>query len=114
MTEGPKIEDVAPEQAMALQDGGAVLLDVREDEEWNAGHAPNAVHVPLAEVEGSVAKFAGQTVLAVCRGGGRSAMAAQVLAAGGLDVRNVAGGMTAWMARGLPVVADDGTTGTIG
>lgn len=113
MPEGPKIEDVAPEEARALQDGGAVLLDVRESDEWRAGHAPNAVHVPLAEVDGSVAEFPGQTVLTVCRGGGRSAMAAQLLAAGGIDVRNVAGGMTAWADCGLPVVTDEGTTGTV-
>ncbi len=113
MSEGLKVDDVAPEDALALQDGGAVLLDVRESDEWSAGHAPNAVHVPLAEVEGSVTKFEGKTVLTVCRSGGRSAKAAQMLAVGGVDVRNVAGGMTAWMAGGLPVVSDDGTAGTI-
>lgn len=113
MSEGSKIEDVSPEEAMALQDGGAVLLDVRENDEWSAGHAPTAAHVPLADVEGAVTRFEGQTVLAVCRSGGRSAKAAQTLAAGGIDVRNVAGGMSAWMACGLPVITDDGTAGTV-
>lgn len=113
MSEGSKAEDVAPEDARVLQGGGAVLLDVREQDEWLAGHAPGAVHLPLAAVEGSVANFVGQTVVAVCRSGGRSAKAAEVLAAGGVDVRNVAGGMTAWAADGLPVVTDDGATGTI-
>jgi len=113
VSEGSKIEDVAPEDAKRLQDGGAVLLDVRESDEWDAGHAPNAEHVPLAEVEGSVARFAGQTVLTVCRGGGRSAKAAQMLALGGIDVRNVAGGMTAWMGSGLAVVSEDGSPGTV-
>lgn len=113
VSEGSKIEDVSPEEAMALQDGGAVLVDVRENDEWSAGHAPTAVHLPLGEVEGSVARFEGKTVLTVCRSGGRSAKAAQMLAVGGVDVRNVAGGMTAWMAGGLPVVSNDGTDGTV-
>ena len=108
------IEDVRPEDALALQAEGAVLLDVRESDEWRAGHAPDAQHVPLGEVEGSLSKLEGRTVLTVCRSGGRSATASQILAAGGVDVRNVAGGMTAWMAAGLPVVTDDGTPGTIG
>lgn len=44
------IEAVRPREAAVLRDGGAVLLDVRETDEWAAGHAPGAVHVPLAEV----------------------------------------------------------------
>lgn len=114
MSTGPNIEDVAPEEALALQAEGALLLDVREADERTAGHAPDSVHVPLGDVEGSLSKFEGRTVLTVCRSGGRSAAASQILAAGGVEVRNVAGGMTAWTAAGLPVVTDDGTPGTIG
>jgi rhodanese-related sulfurtransferase len=60
-----------------------------------------------------VHRFADAEVMAVCRSGGRSAKAAEALAAEGVKVRNVAGGMTAWMSAGLPVVRDDGTPGTV-
>ena len=106
-------DEVRPQEAVGLQDQGAVLLDVREDDEWAAGYAPEAVHVPLADVSDAASRFDGQQVLAVCRSGGRSAKGAEVLAAAGIDVRNVAGGMTAWAEAGLPVVCDDGAAGTV-
>ncbi|MGI8806884.1 MAG: rhodanese-like domain-containing protein [Acidimicrobiales bacterium] len=108
-----KSHEVIPQEAAGLQDQGAALLDVREDDEWAAGHAPEAVHVPLAEVSDAASRFDGRQVLSVCRSGGRSAKAAEILAAAGIDVRNVAGGMTAWAEAGLPVVRDDGTAGTV-
>ncbi len=108
-----RIHEVLPQEAVGLQDQGAALLDVREDDEWAAGHAPGAVHVPLAEVSAAASRFDGRQVLAVCRSGGRSAKAAEVLAGAGIDVRNVAGGMTAWVQAGLPVVRDGGTAGTV-
>lgn len=108
-----KIAEVDPQEAERLRAEGAVLLDVREEDEWAAGHAPGAVHVPLAGVGQAAATFGSSTVLAVCRSGGRSAKAAKTLAADGATVRNVTGGMTAWAAAGLPVVRDDGSKGTI-
>jgi len=111
---GPNtIDEVTPEGALGLQAAGGVLLDVREDDEWAAGHAPGAVHVPLAQVGDATSRFDGQQVLAVCRSGGRSGKAAEVLAGAGIDVRNVAGGMTAWAESGLPVVRDDGSPGAV-
>ena len=90
-----------------------MLLDVREPAEWAAGHAPDAVHVPLAEVKTSASRFAGLEVLTVCRSGGRSAKAAETLARAGIAVRNVTGGMTAWAEVGLPLLTDDGARGTV-
>lgn len=113
MSQGSKIDEVSPQDADGLRERGAVLLDVREPNEWAAGHAPDSVHVPLAEVETTAARFAGQEVLAVCRSGGRSAKAAETLAQAGIQVLNVAGGMTAWAAAGLPVVRDDGRPGAV-
>jgi len=84
-------DEVRPPQAVDLQGSGAVLLDVREDEEWSAGHAPDAVHLPLARVSEAAQRFAGQRVLTVCRSGARSGRAAKTAAAG-VDVCNVAGG----------------------
>ncbi|WP_431871031.1 rhodanese-like domain-containing protein [Nocardiopsis eucommiae] len=76
---------------------GAYLLDVREDDEWGAGHAPGAVHIPLrtlGERAGEVPKD--QRVYVVCRSGGRSAQATMALNQAGWDAVNVAGGMRAW------------------
>ena len=113
MFEHHKSDEVDPTQAVELQKSGAVLLDVREDEEWDAGHAPGAVHVPLGRLVEATSRFQGQDVLAVCRSGARSGRAAMVLAAAGVNVRNVAGGMSSWFAAGLPVLRDDGSPGTV-
>jgi rhodanese-related sulfurtransferase len=86
------------------------LLDVREDDEWTAGHAPQAVHVPLHELPDRLAEVqewsAGRRLSVICRVGSRSAQATAFLLASGVDARNVDGGMLAWQAAGLPVVAD--------
>ena len=108
-----KTDEVGPAQVAGFQGRGALLLDVREDDEWTAGHAPDAVHVRLAQVGEAVARFAGQEVLTVCRSGARSGRAAKSLAAAGVDVHNVAGGMSAWVSAGLPVVRDDGSPGRV-
>lgn len=107
------MDEVSPQDAVDLRERGAVLLDVREDDEWAAGHAPGAMHVPLAGVGDAAARFSDQEVITVCRSGGRSAKAAETLAQAGVKVRNVAGGMTSWAAAGLPVVRDDGASGAI-
>jgi rhodanese-related sulfurtransferase len=84
-----------------------VLLDVREDDEWSAGRAPGAVHIPLYELPDRVAEIPGGRPLSVvCRVGGRSAQATAWLLAQGVEARNVRGGMLAWAAQGLPVVGD--------
>lgn len=106
-----KTDEVDPPQTVELQRSGAILLDVREDDEWAAGHAPGAVQVPLGRLSETTNRFRGQDVLTVCRSGARSGRAAKVLAEVGVDVRNVAGGMSSWSAAGLPVVRGDGAPG---
>lgn len=108
-----KADEVGPLDVAALQARGAVLVDVREDDEWIAGHAPDAVHVPLGGVGEAVSRFMGREVLMVCRSGARSGRAAETLGAAGVDVRNVSGGMSAWASAGLPVVRDDGSPGRV-
>ncbi len=108
---GP-LPDVSPEEALALQAGGVVLLDVREPEEWEAGHAPDSRHVPLGRLRADTLA-AGTEVVVVCRSGGRSAVAAAALAGAGVAARNLSGGLNAWAAAGLPVVRDDGRPGTV-
>ena len=89
-----------------------VLLDVREQEEWDAGHAPGARHVPLGEVRTELFPV-GAAVMCICRSGRRSGDATHRLRAAGIDAVNVAGGMLAWEAADLPVVRDDGRSGTV-
>lgn len=92
--------------------GGTVLLDVREIDEWAAGHAPGAQHRPLSGLR-TDAVPAGSTVLCICRSGGRSARATAALRSAGIDATSVAGGMSAWEAAGLPVVRSDGGRGIV-
>lgn len=112
MAEVPEIDVHTAGEASAE---GAVLLDVREDDEWAAGHAPNAVHLPLSRLGAEYAEKipADQRVLCICKVGGRSAQATAALLGAGFDIVNVAGGMKAWEAAGFPVVCDDGTAGAV-
>lgn len=105
---------VGAEEAARRVDEGAMLLDVREPDEWYAGHAPEAVHVPLAALAASVDQLdKDQPIVAVCRVGGRSERAASVLLQRGYDAVNLAGGMQAWAAAGMPVVTDTGDPGRV-
>jgi rhodanese-related sulfurtransferase len=107
------IPEVSVAQAAdAAAADSVLLLDVREDDEWAAGHAPAAVHMPLSQLDVTSVP-ADRSVVAVCRSGNRSGKAAAALAEAGVDVVNMAGGMNAWAAAGLPVVAADGRPGEI-
>lgn len=97
-----------------LRDGRAVLIDVREEGEFAAGHAPGAVHLPLsAWIDGSAGLPAGREPVLICRSGNRSRQAAELLAARGVSVPDVVGGMREWAALGLPVVNARGAAGTV-
>ena len=88
---------VSAVQAAALADGGAVLLDVREPHEWQAGHAPRARRIPLSQIPRRTAELPkGRAVVTVCRSGARPARAAAMLARDGREVSNLPGGMRAW------------------
>jgi rhodanese-related sulfurtransferase len=88
-----------------------VLLDVRENDEWAAGHAPDAVHVPMSELTGRLADVPeGAPLYVICRSGGRSERVTQYLNANGWEAVNVAGGMSVWAGLGLPLVAESATT----
>ena len=100
------------EAARAAESGEALLLDVREDEEWAAGRAPAAVHAPMSELRQDTVPR-DRRVLVLCRVGGRSAAVTQALEQLGYDVADVTGGMLAWASAGLPVVRDDGGPGTV-
>jgi rhodanese-related sulfurtransferase len=91
----------------ALQSGGR-LVDVREINEYEAGHVPGAVLVPLATVPDAVDSFASDALTyVICRSGARSHRACEFLAELGLDVANVGGGTLAWINSGRDIVAGD-------
>ncbi len=98
-----------PEVFSADLPAGVFLLDVREHDEWAAGHAPDAVHVRLGELGGRTGELPRDSeVYVICRSGARSAYAAQMLAIGGLRTVNVADGMTGWAVAGRPMVSENG------
>ncbi|MEO7754287.1 MAG: rhodanese-like domain-containing protein [Terracoccus sp.] len=85
----------------------AVVIDVREADEWAAGHAPNAVHIPLGELTSRLDELPdGDTVSVVCRSGARSGRAVAWLVQQGFDVANLDGGMKAWAAAGKRLAGD--------
>lgn len=93
---------------------GAILLDVREDDEWARGHAPDARHIPMGEVPARLAEIDSDArVYVICALGGRSQRVAQYLARNGYSPINVTGGMVAWAGAGRPVVTDDGRPGVV-
>jgi rhodanese-related sulfurtransferase len=97
--------DLSPNDALRLVDEGALLLDVREDHEWQAGHAPQATHLPMSRIGAGVAQLpADRLIVCVCHVGARSAAVAEALTNAGYSAANLAGGMDAWAAQGLPVV----------
>jgi rhodanese-related sulfurtransferase len=86
---------------------GAVLLDVREDDEWSAGHAPEAQHVPMSQLTGRLEEVPhAEPLYVICRSGARSARVVAFLAQQGVSAVNVAGGMQSWAASGRPMVAE--------
>lgn len=102
-------DDAQPEVMSADLPAGAFLLDVREDDEWAAGHAPEAVHVRLGELSARTGEIPrDQQVYVICRSGARSAYAAQALAGAGWNTVNVADGMTGWAVAGRPMISDTG------
>jgi rhodanese-related sulfurtransferase len=108
MTTGPRIEPI-PEISVGeahdrVANGAAHLVDVREQHEWDAGHAPHAIHVPLGELPARAGALPDGPLLLVCHVGGRSMRAADWLHGQGRDTANVGGGMDAWEKAGLPVI----------
>jgi rhodanese-related sulfurtransferase len=103
--------DDAQSQVVSAQVPDEVyLLDVREDDEWAAGHAPGAVHVRLAELNERSAEIPrDREVYVICRSGARSAYATQALSGAGWNAINVSDGMTGWAVAGRPMVSETGS-----
>ena len=94
-TGGPSLR-VTSAEAHALVDHGATLLDVRSQAEWDGGHLPGAVLIPVQELAGRIAEVPrDRPVVVYCQSGGRSAQAAATLAAAGYEVHDL-GGLGNW------------------
>ncbi|WP_327679099.1 rhodanese-like domain-containing protein [Kitasatospora sp. NBC_00458] len=86
----------------------AALLDVREQDEWEAGHVDGALHIPIGEVVARIGELPDAKLYVLCRVGGRSAQVVQYLVQNGRDAVNVDGGMYAWDGAGRPMVSSGG------
>lgn len=102
------IAEIDVDELARRLDAGATLLDVREVDEYREAHVPGAVLLPLSElpdrIEDVPAAGGGSPLLVICRSGGRSMRAAELLATAGIEAVNVAGGTTAWMSSGRDVI----------
>ncbi|MEX2047182.1 MAG: rhodanese-like domain-containing protein [Chloroflexota bacterium] len=90
------------------------LLDVREDDEWNAGHIEGAQHIPLGELARRLGELPRErTIVAVCRSGSRSEAVVRGLRGLGYEAENLEGGVNAWDRARLPLVGSTGGKGRV-
>lgn len=105
---------VTADEALRMIGQDAVLIDVREQVEWDAGHAPQATHAPMSQLGQIAASLPiDETMIVICRSGRRSDDVTNALNNAGFRALNLAGGMQAWQLAGGAVVRDDGSPGTV-
>ena len=95
-------KEISRAEAREMLDQGAQLVDVRVDHEWETGHLPGAVHIPLAELPARAEEIdKDRPVILYCRGGNRSSMATTALAEAGYDAVKLSEGAVGWEEEGL-------------
>lgn len=100
------VTEVTIEDLERARTQGALLVDVRESDEYAEAHVPGAQLIPLGIVPVRLHQLSSESpVYVICASGARSAQAAEVLNRAGLDARSVAGGTTAWIRSGRPVAS---------
>ena len=108
-TEQAPTTELAPDVVRELIGSGATLVDVREGYEWDAGRIEGALHIELNQLSERASEIdKDRPVVFYCRGGNRSAMAAEAFAQAGYDAHNLAGGIAAWAEKGFPLEPEDG------
>lgn len=107
----PENIEVTPEQtAAAIAEDSALLIDVREPYEWEAGRIEGAKHIGLQELKAHIAEIGtDRPVIFQCRVGGRSLMAAQAFRGIGVDSYSMAGGLERWANEDRPLIPEGGT-----
>lgn len=110
--DGPIPVDALPADLTA--EPGITVLDVRGQDEWDLGHAPGVVHLPLPDLPVRFEEIdLDAQVYVICRGGGRSEQAVRYLETVGIEAVAVDGGMVAWASAERPVVRPDGSPGAV-
>ncbi len=101
--------DISPQQAVQLMshETGSLLLDVREDSEYQTGHIKDSVHIPMGALASRVSElnqYKNKNIILGCRSGSRSGRACRILKKKGFDkVHNLRGGVLAWENDNLPM-----------
>jgi rhodanese-related sulfurtransferase len=104
-----ELSNVTVHDAQLILEGGALLLDVRQHDEFTLGHAPGALHIPLAELPDHLDHLdKNRRIVCTCRSGGRSTRASEFLLGHGFDVVNLEGGMLAWAGEDQPLESENG------
>ena len=103
------VSEVSVNELTTLVENGSLVIDVREPDEYEAGHIPGAILVPLSTVLSNTSEFqSDETIYVVCRSGGRSMQACEMLHEVGIsNVVNVAGGTMGWIALGNEIVTGE-------
>lgn len=108
------LPEIDTQKAFEEQSAGKILVDVRESDEFEAGHALGALSVPLSELKERISELDKSVALnIICKSGGRSAQAAVALNSIGYNATNVKGGSLEWLASQLPFVSDNGLEPTV-
>jgi rhodanese-related sulfurtransferase len=108
----PEAVQISAEDAIALASGTGWLLDVREQNEWDGGHAPQAHLIPMGQIMDRIDEIpADAEIVVICHSGYRSWQVTKALVEAGYDAVNAAGGMEAWQSAG-GVVVSEGRGGT--
>ena len=110
----PEAQHLDPADAKGRVDTGAMLLDVRNPDEWEAGHVEGSTWIPMTQlVERQSELPTDREIVVICKSGARSGRVAEALVGAGYDAANIAGGAEAWQAAGFPIVTSDGRPGTV-
>lgn len=102
-------------KGLAARVAAVQVVDVREPDEWTAGHIDGAIHIPLNSLLAGASSSldASLPTVVVCRSGARSELATLMLQTRGFEAANLTGGLDAWMREGLPLTTDAGTPGRV-
>ena len=102
-------KELSPQQVKEMLEGGAQVIDVREEREWEAGRLPGSSHIELNELTSRAEEIGKDSpVVFVCRTGNRSGMAADAFREAGWEAHNMAGGLVAWVESGFALDPEDG------
>ena len=108
------MRQITVDELATLMQDGAQLVDVREASEWNAGHAPQAVHIPVSQVSARMNRLKkDKDIVVVCRSGNRSRSITSMLRKQGYEAFSLSGGMRAWQSADGQVLDRRGRPGRI-